>query len=68
MTNMEKNNDNRKEFELCGETFAVEDFPRLYQMVQTSPANAAAQLQSIANAWHDGDIVSAAQSFESDMG
>lgn len=59
---------NDREFELCGETFAAEHFPRLYRMVQTSPTNAATQLQSVADAWHDGNVVSAAQSFESDMG
>lgn len=55
------------QFELLGETFSKEHMPILYSMVETSRENAEAQLQSIANAWHNGSIVSAAQAFESDM-
>lgn len=56
-----------EQFELLGQTFDVEHYPHLYGMVQVSRENAEAQLQSIANAWHDGSIVSAAQAFESDL-
>lgn len=55
------------QFELCGETFSREHMPILYSMVQTNHENAERQLQSIANAWHNGSIVSAAQALESDM-
>jgi hypothetical protein len=55
-------------FSVCGEDFEIRHFPHLYGMVQTSRENAEAQLRSIANAWHDGSIVSAAQALESDLG
>lgn len=52
---------------LLGETFSRKRFPRLAAMVDTNRANAEAQLKSIADAWHGGDIVSAAQALESDL-
>lgn len=58
---------NPTSFELLGETFSKEHFPNLYRMVETSRENAEAQLQSIAAAWHNGSIVSAAQALESDL-
>lgn len=58
---------NSTNFELLGETFSKEHMPILYSMVQTNRENAERQLQSIANAWHNGSIVSAAQALESDM-
>lgn len=61
------NSEQNGEFELLGETFGIEHFPHLYQMVQTSRENAERQLKSIADAWHEGSIVSAAQAFESDL-
>lgn len=54
-------------FELLGKTFTKKGMPNLYRMVQTSRMNAEAQLQSIADTWHEGSIVSAAQAFESDL-
>ena len=57
-----------KTFTVLGETFGVEHFPRMYDMFKTSPDNLERQLKSIANAWHEGSIVGAAQAFESDMG
>lgn len=54
-------------FDLLGESFSKEHMPNLYRMVETNKKNAEIQLQSIANAWHNGSIVGAAQAFESDM-
>ncbi|HEY4499081.1 MAG TPA: hypothetical protein VJH94_03400 [Candidatus Paceibacterota bacterium] len=54
-------------FIVLGETFSVEHFPNLFQMYQTSPENLERQLQGIADAWHEGKIVSAAVAFESDL-
>lgn len=55
------------QFDLLDETFDIEHFPHLYRMAQTSRENAERQLKSIADAWHEGYIVSAAQAFESDL-
>ena len=55
------------QFELLGETFDIEHFPHLYGMVQISRENAEMQIKSLADAWHEGSVVSAAQAFESDM-
>ena len=41
--------------------------PNLYRMYQANPENAAAQLQSIADAWHEGSVIGAAQALESDL-
>lgn len=54
-------------FNLCDEEFSAENFPNLYRMWQTSPENAGAQLQSIADAWHNGSITAAAIALESDL-
>lgn len=60
---MESNNT----FQIAGENFETKDFPNLYEMYKISPQNAEDQLRSIADAWHEGNIVSAAQAFESDL-
>ncbi len=57
----------QEQFNICGETFETRYFPNLYEMYKISPKNAEDQLRSIANAWHEGHIVSAAQAFESDL-
>ena len=54
-------------FTVLGETFSVEHFPHLYEMYKTSSDNLARQLQGVADAWHNGSIVSAAQALESDL-
>lgn len=56
-----------KEFVVLGEGFKIVHFPRLYRMYKNDPENLAMQLRSIADAWHEGSIVSAAQAFESDL-
>ena len=56
-----------RHFKICGEWFSSAYFPNLAQMEATSSNNAENQLKSIANAWHDGDISSAAIAFESDL-
>ncbi|MDO8742159.1 MAG: hypothetical protein Q7J45_01295 [bacterium] len=52
---------------ILGQTFLRMDIPRVARMVDTSRANAEAQIQSLADAWHNGDIRSAIQAFESDL-
>lgn len=54
-------------FTLAGETFSVEHFLYLYRMYEVSPEHAEAQLRSIADAWHEGSITSAAIALESDL-
>lgn len=61
-------NDNTNEtFELCGETFQIEYYPKIYAMVCADKFSAGEQLRSIADAWHEGSITSAAQAIESDL-
>jgi len=55
------------EFVLCSERFQKDNFPNLYRMYQANQENAETQLQSIADAWHNGSINSAAIAFESDL-
>jgi hypothetical protein len=57
----------KQEFELLGETFEVEFFPNLYSMYKNNKTWAEEQLQSVANAWHEGNISSAAIALESDL-
>lgn len=54
-------------FGVLGHKFEVKHFPCLYRMYQTSPENLERQLRSVADAWHEGSIVSAAVAFESDL-
>lgn len=54
-------------FEIAGEKFEKRYFPNLYRMYEASPQNAEEQLRSVADAWHEGKIVSAAQALESDL-
>lgn len=53
-------------FEVLGEEFEAEYFPNLYRIFQNNPKWLEEQLKSIADAWHEGSIVSAAQALESD--
>lgn len=52
---------------ILGQSFLTMDIPRVARMVDTSRANAEAQIQSIADAWHGGDIRSAVLALESDL-
>lgn len=60
-------NRNEKTIQILGEEIDSENMPILYKWAQTHPDTLAAQLQSIANAWHEGDIGSAMIAFESDL-
>lgn len=55
-------------FEVCGETFSKKHFPHLYLMNMTNEEHLKQTLRSVADRWHNGDIVAAAQGFESDLG
>lgn len=55
------------DFEILGERFKIRYFPNMYDMYRTSKYNLENQLQSIADAWHEGSVISAAIAFESDM-
>jgi hypothetical protein len=52
---------------ILGQSFLTMDIPHVARMVDTSRVNAEAQVQSIADAWHNGDIRSAIQALESDL-
>lgn len=54
-------------FTVLSEMFEIRHYPKLYGMYQRSPENLARQLQGIADAWHNGNIGSAAAAFESDL-
>lgn len=60
-------NNKKQEFELLGEIFEVSLFPNLYSVYQNNKTWAEEQLQSVANAWHEGNISSAAIALESDL-
>jgi hypothetical protein len=64
---MDKEQTSGKAFELCGESFQIQNFPNLYDMYLNNKGWAEEQLKSIADAWHEGDVVSAAQALESDL-
>lgn len=52
---------------ILGQSFLTMDIPHVARMVDTSRANAEAQIQSLADAWHEGDISSAVLALESDL-
>jgi hypothetical protein len=54
-------------FKVLGEYFKIKHFPNMYDMYRTSWENLENQLGSIAKAWHEGDLNSAAIAFESDL-
>jgi S-DNA-T family DNA segregation ATPase FtsK/SpoIIIE len=56
-----------KTIQILGKEIGSVNMPILYKWAQTHPDTLAAQLQSIANAWHEGDIGSAMIAFESDL-
>ena len=52
---------------ILGQSFLRMDIPRVARMWDTSQENAESQIQSIADAWHQGDVRSAVQALESDL-
>ena len=56
-----------KTIQILGKEIDPEDMPILYKWAQTHADTLTVQLQSIANAWHEGDIGSAMVAFESDL-
>ena len=56
-----------KEVLILGESFDRELFPKLAEMMDRSPAETEAQVQSVADAWHEGSIVPAVMALESDL-
>lgn len=62
-----KTKETNQQFEILGEKFQIKYYPKLYQGYQKNPQWLDKQIQSIAKAWHEGDIVSAAQALESDL-
>lgn len=57
----------KQPIKILGEEINPKYYPNLYRMAKTNPEGLAEQLQSIANAWHEGSIVSAMQALESDL-
>ncbi len=55
-------------FIILGKELKREYFPHIAAMFDTNKENTERQLQSIADAWHNGSIVGAAQALESDLG
>lgn len=50
------------------EEFNRKDIPNVARMFDANPENAAKTISSLAFLWHDGNIVSAVQALESDLG
>lgn len=56
-----------KPIEVLGKQINPKYYPNLYRMAKRNPEGLAEQLQSIADAWHEGSIASAMQALESDL-
>ena len=56
-----------EEFLILGEKFPTGEYPMLYRRSQMNKEWLEEQIQSVADAWHEGDIVSACQALESDL-
>lgn len=52
---------------ILSEEFDRDAIPHIARMRDTDKASTEAQIRSIADAWHDGSIVSAVQALESDL-
>ena len=52
---------------ILGEEFSRKHIPNVSRMIDTHRENAERQIQSIADAWHEGSIIGAVQAFESDL-
>lgn len=59
--------ENTETFEVFGERFEIKYFPNLHAMFKANKLNLEEQLRSIADAWHEGSINSAAIALESDL-
>jgi len=58
----------QKTFFICnGKIFKKEHFPVLYDYASKNPDAFLAEMNSVASAWHEGNITSAAQAMESDL-
>lgn len=56
-----------KPIKVLGKEIRPENFPTLYKMAQTNLQGLEEQVQSVADAWHEGSVVSALQALESDL-
>lgn len=52
---------------IAGVSLSQKNFPELYSWAKSNPETLKEQLTSIANAWHEGSMVMAAISLESDL-
>jgi len=52
---------------ILGKEFKRDSIPHVARMLDTSRENAERQIQGIADAWHEGSVVSAVQALESDL-
>ncbi len=52
---------------ILGETFDRDIIPHVARMFDKNRANTEIQIKSIADAWHEGEIVGAVQALESDL-
>ena len=59
--------ENSEPVKVLGEKLDPLYYPKLYQWAKENPETLKTQLKSIANAWHEGNIRSAIQAFESDL-
>jgi len=62
-----KNEKKTEYFELCGEKFSVECFPKLYERFLTGKFGVEQWLKSLADKIYEGNVVTAAQMLESDL-
>lgn len=54
-------------FTLSGEEFEIMRFPSVYKIYKHDPTWAETQVNSLADIWHEGDIVAAINALESDL-
>ena len=52
---------------ICDVVIDPENMPKLYKWAKENPESLKQQLNSIAKAWHDGDIRAAMIALESDL-
>jgi hypothetical protein len=64
MTGMNKND---QTFNICDTQFEIKHFPVLYERHRYDAEWLDKQVQSIATAWHEGNIASAVVALESDL-
>lgn len=61
------NNNKLSRIEILNETIDPENMPKLYEWAKKNPKSLEAQLKSIADVWHEGDIRAAMVALESDL-